>query len=117
MADTTLGRAGDQDGLTVEPSGELGVELAHTLLPSGKSMHARALREGVVSRAAHTAVVPPSTGRGAPVNVAVVRLVLCRDPAPVDGKSDAVDEAGIVTGEEDDRRGKFLGLSHATCWR
>jgi hypothetical protein len=47
----------------------------------------------------------------------VVRLVLCRDPAPVDRKSDAVDEAGIITGEEDDRRSKFLGLSHATCWR
>ena len=44
------------------------------------------------------------------------RRELRRDPAPVDRKSDAVDEAGIITGEEDDRRGKFLGLSYATCW-
>jgi hypothetical protein len=51
------------------------------------------------------------------LNVAVARLVLCRDPAPVDRESDAVDEAGVVTGEEDDRRGKFLGLSHAACRR
>ncbi len=43
-------------------------------------------------------------------------LELCRDPASVDRKSDAVDEAGIITGEEDDRRSKFLGLSYATCW-
>jgi hypothetical protein len=50
------------------------------------------------------------------LNVAAARLVSCRDPAPVDRKSDAVDEAGIITGEEDDRRGKFLGLSYATCW-
>jgi len=46
----------------------------------------------------------------------VVRLVLCRDPASIDRKSDAVDEAGIITCEEDDRRSKFLGLSYATCW-
>ena len=51
------------------------------------------------------------------LNVAVVRLVLCRDPASIDRKSDAVDEAGIITCEEDDRRSKFLGLSYATCWR
>jgi uncharacterized protein YfaQ (DUF2300 family) len=44
------------------------------------------------------------------------RLVLRRDPAPVDSKCDAVDEAGIITCEEDDRRSKFLGLSYATCW-
>ena len=50
------------------------------------------------------------------LNVAAVRLVSCRDPAPVDRKSDAVDEAGIITCEEDDRRSKFLGLSYATCW-
>ena len=50
------------------------------------------------------------------LNVAVARLVSCRDPAPVNRKSDAVDEAGIIAGEEDDRRGKFLGLSYATCW-
>src|SRR5271165_3213083 len=45
-----------------------------------------------------------------------VRLVLCRYSAPVDCKCDAVHEAGIITGEEDDRRSKFLGLSNATCW-
>ena len=39
-----------------------------------------------------------------------------RYSAPVDRKCDAVDEAGIITGEEDDRRGQFLGLSDATCW-
>ena len=50
------------------------------------------------------------------LNVAVVRLVLCRDPASIDRKSDAVDEAGIITCEEDDRRSKFLGLSYAACW-
>ena len=44
------------------------------------------------------------------------RQALRRYPAPVDRKSDAVDEAGIITGEEDDRRSKFLGLSYATCW-
>ena len=44
------------------------------------------------------------------------RQALRRDSAPVDRKSDAVDEAGIITGEEDDRRSKFLGLSYATCW-
>ncbi len=44
------------------------------------------------------------------LNVAVARLVLCRDPAPVDRESDAVDEAGVITCEEDDRRGKFLAV-------
>ena len=44
------------------------------------------------------------------------RLVLRRDPAPVNRKCDAVHEAAIITCEEDDRRGKFLGLSCATCW-
>jgi len=51
------------------------------------------------------------------LNVAVARLVLCRDPAPVDRESDAVDKAGIITCEEDDRRSKFLGLSYAACRR
>ena len=70
--------------------------------------------EGVVSRAARTAVIPPSAGRAAPVNVAVLRLVLRRDPAPVDRERDAVDEAGVITREEDDRRSKFLRFSYAT---
>jgi hypothetical protein len=39
------------------------------------------------------------------LNVVVARLVLCRDAAPVDREGDAVDEAGVVAGEEDDRRG------------
>src|SRR5579875_1066945 len=42
---------------------------------------------------------------------------LRRYPASIDRKGDAVDEAGLVTCEEDDRRSKFLGLSYATCWR
>ncbi len=45
------------------------------------------------------------------------RQALRRYSAPVDRKSDAVHEAGIITGEEDDGRSKFLGLSYATCWR
>jgi hypothetical protein len=53
---------------------------------------------------------------GGDKDAAVLRLVLCRDPASIDRKSDAVDEAGIITGEEDDRRSKFLGLSYAACW-
>ena len=73
--------------------------------------------EGVVSRAARTAVIPRPAGRAAPVNVAVLRLVLRRHPAPVDRESDAVDEAGVITCKKGDRRGKFLGLSYATCWR
>jgi hypothetical protein len=44
------------------------------------------------------------------------RLALRRYPASIDRKSDAVDEAGMITSEEDDRRSKFLGLSYATCW-
>ena len=35
---------------------------------------------------------------------------LGRYSASIDRKGDAVDEAGIITGEEDDRRSKFLGL-------
>jgi hypothetical protein len=73
MADTALG-AGDQDGLTVEPPGELGVELAHTLPLSDKVLHARAPREDVGLRAAHIAVIPPSTGRIAPLMKLVASL-------------------------------------------
>src|SRR5579862_7488325 len=49
-------------------------------------------------------------------HVAVVRPTSGRDSAAVDGQGDAVDEAGIVAGEEDDGRGEFLGLGHAACW-
>jgi hypothetical protein len=44
------------------------------------------------------------------------RRELRRHSAPVDRKCDAVDEAAIITCEEDDRRSKFLRLSYATCW-
>jgi hypothetical protein len=54
--------------------------------------------------------------RSSLLNVTVARPVSGRDPASIDRKSDAVDEAGIITCEEDDRRSKFLGLSYATCW-
>src|SRR5579872_4858437 len=39
-----------------------------------------------------------------------------RCSTPIDRKGDAVDEAAVITGEEDDRRSKFVGLSYATCW-
>jgi hypothetical protein len=60
---------------------------------------------------------PEDEGGLAPVLVGeAAGLVSCSDPAPVDRKCDAVDEAGVITGEEDDRRSEFLGLSYATCW-
>jgi len=39
-----------------------------------------------------------------------------RYSASIDGMGDAVDEAGIITGDKDDRRSKLLGLSDAACW-
>jgi hypothetical protein len=45
------------------------------------------------------------------LHVAVVRLVLGRYPLSIDCKSDALNEAGIITGQKDDRRSKFLRLS------
>ena len=44
------------------------------------------------------------------------RRTLRRNSASIDRKRDAVHEAGIIAGEEDDRRSKFLRLSYATCW-
>jgi hypothetical protein len=49
------------------------------------------------------------------VRTAGVHQTSGRNSASIDGKGDAVDEAGIVTGQKNDRRSQFLGLSYATC--
>src|SRR3954469_238079 len=44
------------------------------------------------------------------------RAVLRRCTAAVDREGDAVNKAGVIAREENDRCGKFLGSSYPSCW-